>query len=71
MPDIIPITELSSEIRKITGQPGPGYRKLHFLACDGVIPAAKSGRQWVVNRKDLGAVIAALGLPAKRSPVAA
>ena len=68
MTDLIPITELSSEIRKASGCEGPGYRKLHQLACDARIPARKSGREWVVERKDIGAVIEALGLsPAQPS----
>ena len=68
MNDVISITSLSSEIRKVSGSDGPGYRKLHILACDGRIPARKQGREWVVDRKDMGAVITALGLSTHQHP---
>ena len=68
MTDFIPLTELSREIRNRTGQEGPGWRKLNQLACDARIPATKAGRVWAVERKDVGAVIEALGLSQSLQP---
>lgn len=62
---VIPITRLSSEIRQLAGRDGPGYRKLHLLACDGKLPGAHqvgNGRRWGVFRRDLPAILEALGL---------
>jgi hypothetical protein len=67
--DFIPIPRLSLAIRQMTGKDGPGYRKLHMLACDGKIPAQQVGRFWSVKRSDLPAVIAALGLLPRPIPL--
>jgi hypothetical protein len=47
------LTELSALLRAETGHPGPGWRKLNEMACSAVIPAAKNGRNWAVERADL------------------
>lgn len=60
--DFIPITRLSPVIRDLAGCDGPGYRRLHILACDGKIPAVQVGRNWGVYRRDLAATLAALDL---------
>lgn len=68
--DFISITRLSPVIRDLAGRDGPGYRRLHILACDGKIPAVQVGRNWGIYRRDLPATLAALGLePAQ--PIAA
>jgi hypothetical protein len=56
------LTELSALLRAETGHPGPGWRKLNEMACSAVIPAAKNGRNWAVERADLPEVIQILGL---------
>lgn len=69
--DRISITTVSQDIRQMTGQSGPGYRKLHTLACDGKIPAHKVDGKWVVYRRDMASLINALGLvPAKQRSAA-
>jgi hypothetical protein len=66
----IPITELSPALRDLTGNPGPGYRRLSTLAADGKIapPMEKQGgRFWGCYRSKLTELAKALGLPAPQS----
>lgn len=66
--EVIPITNLSAEIRRFTGQDGPGYRRLHYLACDGKLPAHQMRGRWLIRRSDLPAVAEMLGLTALTTP---
>lgn len=66
----VPITEVSTALRDMTGNPGPGYRRLSVLAADGKIapPMEKQGgRFWGCYRSKLPALAKALGLPAPQS----
>jgi hypothetical protein len=65
----IPITELSPALRDLTGNPGPGYRRLSTLAADGKItpPMEKQGgRFWGCYRSKLTELAKALGEAASR-----
>ena len=60
-PDI-PLPNLSVELLALTGDRGPGYRKLLELALDGVIPTVQRKNRRYVAEADLPAIAAALGL---------
>lgn len=60
----IPVVEVSPEIRRMTGEPGPTYRQLWDAVVSGRIEAERDarGRSWVVRRENLPAILAAFGL---------
>ncbi len=58
----IPLPLLSAELLRLTGDAGPGVRRLHELAAGARLPLEKEGRFWVCRRDNLAAVAAALGL---------
>jgi hypothetical protein len=61
----IPITEISAALRDLTGDPGPGYRRLSTLAADGKIapPMEKQGgRFWGCYQRNLPKLAKTLGL---------
>jgi hypothetical protein len=70
--DLIPAPLLSSELQKLTGNPGPGVRKLVELASSARIPLEKSGRFWVCRRDKLPELARALGIatpqPSRKAP---
>ncbi len=63
--DFIPITQCSRELLELTGNPGPGYRRLLVLAADAKItpPMQQRSSRWGCLRRDIPALAAALGLP--------
>jgi hypothetical protein len=58
-------TQIARELVALTGQPGPGIRKLIEMAANSQLPMEKSGRFWVCRRSRLPALAQALGLPLK------
>jgi hypothetical protein len=67
---LIPAPLLSAELQKLTGNPGPGLRKLLELAASARLPLEKEGRFWVCRRENLPAVATALGLAPLAPPPA-
>jgi hypothetical protein len=67
MSERFPSTDLSRELAALTGNSGPGHRKLWGLIVDGKIPAERENGRWFVRRSDLPAVAQILGLTVKRA----
>lgn len=67
--DWIPITEISGELRRLTGEPGPGWRSLVTGAADGRLspPIEKRGGRWGATRRQIPEVAEALGLSAYKN----
>jgi len=63
----VPASLLSAELRTLTGDAGPGYRKLMSLAADAVIspPLERRNGRWGCPRAKLPELAAALGLQPK------
>lgn len=66
--DLIPAPMLSAELQRLTGNPGPGIRKIIELAASARLPLERSGRFWVCRRANLPAVAVALGLAPSAPP---
>jgi hypothetical protein len=63
MSERFPSTHLSRELAAF--RPGcavPGHRKLWCLIVDGKIPAEQENGRWIIQRTDLPAIAAVLGL---------
>ena len=57
----LPLNRVPREFVRVTGRPGPGYRKVHSLAVDGLIPAAQGANgRWGYLAADLPGIIATL-----------
>jgi hypothetical protein len=65
------ITEVSSKLLELTGNVGPGYRRLSVLAADSKVapPMEKRNGRWGLHASKLPDLAVALGLPLK-TPVA-
>ena len=59
---VTPLPRLAAKLRELTGQQGPGYRKLYLLALDGTLPTETRNGRLFVRDADLPAVAASLGL---------
>lgn len=63
MPEYIPLSHLSRELREITGKKAPGYQSLYRRIMDGDIPAeVLAHNRWHVRREHLPAIMQTLGL---------
>lgn len=62
--DLVPLSLIPSELRGLTGEIGPGYRRLYSLAVDGELspPLGRRNGRWVCSRKDLPRLARILGL---------
>ena len=62
--DLIPATLLASELRELTGDAGPGHRKVVQLAADGRVtpPLERHNGRWVCPRAKLPELAVLLGL---------
>ncbi len=71
--DFVTITRVSGELQRLTGHPGPGYRRLLILSADAVIspPMEQRSGRWGCLRGDIPALAAALGLTIPAAPRAA
>jgi hypothetical protein len=71
--DLIPATLLCAELRSLTGDAGPGHRKLVQLAADGRVspPLERRNGRWGCPRAKLPELAAALGLQPKAPPTPA
>lgn len=61
---------ISSELLALTGDAGPGRRKLIELAASAKVPMSKIGREWGCYRSRLPDLAATLGLTVKVEPKA-
>ena len=65
-PDVfIPSTEIAGQLLALTGETGPGVRKLLELAANAKIPMERSGRFWGCYRSRLPEMARALGIQPK------
>ncbi len=55
-PDLIPLTQLSHELKSHTGRAAPRYRYLYRLVLDGHIVTRRVGRFHMVERSSLSAI---------------
>jgi hypothetical protein len=60
--DLIPSAQLATEFIRLTGNPGPGVRKVLQLAADGRLPLEYSRGRWFARRSMLPELAHALGL---------
>lgn len=68
--NFIPSALISSELLALTGDAGPGRRKLIELAASAKVPMIKAGREWGCYRSRLPDLAATLGLIPKVEPKA-
>jgi hypothetical protein len=63
----IPGSEICGRLRELTGDTGPGWRKLLTMAADGRLPMMerRDGRFWGVYARNLPDLADALGISAK------
>jgi hypothetical protein len=64
--DFLPVSAISAELLSLTGDAGPGRRRLIELGASARLPLTKPGREWGCSRADLAAVAKALGLSLKQ-----
>jgi hypothetical protein len=64
----IPLTLLPRELSAYTGKPAKSYRYLYSKVLDGVIPAELINGRWSVQRANVPAIAAELGLTAPPDP---
>jgi hypothetical protein len=61
--EYISLTQLSRELRVLTGKNAPGYQTLYRHAMEGKIPAERAVfNRWCVRRDHLLQIVSALGL---------
>jgi len=66
--DVFGLPDLPRELMKFTGGKTLSYRMLYQRVLNGALPASRSrGGRWVINRRDLPEIAAALRLPAGRA----
>lgn len=74
--DAIPLPQLLRELRASADTlqierdtlAGLTYDRARSAILDGRLPAEKQGREWIIRRRDLPAVVTVLGLAPRRGP---
>jgi hypothetical protein len=63
--NVLPLPDLSRELLAYTGGRTVSYRRLYTRVLNGSLPARRSaGNRWLVDRDDIPAIAAQLGLKA-------
>ena len=62
MNDTIPLTQVSAELRRLTGANPPTYRALWYGIVDGKIPGELVNGRRLVQRADMPLIAAAMGM---------
>lgn len=60
--DLIRLADLSAKLQELTGDRGPGYRKVLELALDAAFPSVLIGNRRYVREPDMPGIVHAVGL---------